>query len=248
MRSFALVLIMLISAGVFAENHVPELCRDPKFIDFYVRYSGPSSVILTPGAQKRKFAPYMPDAILCLKRWAEADDGGISDGMPAWEPWMPKAWTADDVHLRYRCVAMSFIGYILEDEPSETFKIGSWILSSIDQWPQNLQLNAMIVLGRVHHKDALPFLRTEARGAPGRRKEMAWRAIGILTPENAATELESLAKSHDDLIIFGEVLMATGHPNSIPAMRRLETLVPEMAQNLEWSIELIQEEQQEKKH
>jgi hypothetical protein len=191
-------------------------CGDATSVAEFLSYSS-GTRDFTDDELKTTFTPIFG----CLEAWVE--DGGEKDGVPLQE-W---ATAYDPPRVVYRAKAMELIdAVILLDGVAAKGRLGSWILSRIENWPEPVKLNAWKTLADLHERKAIPLLRKEAGRSGGIGKTVAWEQLARLSPETIVSDLEALAKTDEDYKAIGFALLSVDSLSIIPALERIVRLDP----------------------
>jgi hypothetical protein len=131
--------------------------------------------------------------------------------------------------MTYRVHALALLG---ELSPGND-RVASWVRSSMHDWPDALQDQAVNTLGEIGGSESFAFLKAEARRSDGAKRSGMWGALLLIDPERFAAELDSIAPAHDEQIMIGSMLVTVNDRRAVPALRRLKVLVPEKATKYE---------------
>jgi hypothetical protein len=127
--------------------------------------------------------------------------------------------------MSYRIRALSLLGAL---NPRND-RVAAWVRLSMHSWPYPLQDQAVNTLGEIGGSESFAFLRAEARTSEGTRREAVWSALLLIDSERFAAELDSIARTHDEQVTLGSMLVTVNHRRAVPSLRRLKVLVPEKA-------------------
>jgi len=210
---------------------VPSPCNDRGVMEKFVEFADPSADH-TPAGLEMAFGKHVVGLETCLKRWV--GDGGEGDGIP-----LGRGVTRES----YRTSALELLGLL---NPKNE-RVASWIIHNLPSWPQSVQSQALNTLGEIGGDGSFVFLKAETRRTGGDRRELIWNSLVLMDGPRFATELESIAPTHDEQALIGSMLIALNQPVVLPALRKLMVLIPEKARVYAEQIREI-EKQGEKNH
>lgn len=192
---------------------------------------GSGSKEFTDDELRATFAPLLS----CLETWVE--DGGEKDGVPI-EEW---AKAHEPPRMIYRAKAMELIdALVLLDAAGAKGRLGSWIIASVQTWPDPVKWNAWKTLADLKEGQAVSLLRQEARRATGLARTIVWEQLGRLAPETAAGDLEALGRTQEDYSAIGLALLSVESPSIVPALERLTRLDPGKASRYQSRVRELQ--------
>lgn len=196
----------------------PALCRNPQLTSAFADYTNDN---LSRWSSKWLHETFgTPDAIMCLKRWAE--DGGELDGVPLDES---TQMSHQEGRLNYRDNALRILGQLKPNDPT----LAQWIRNSRTRWPERLRDTALMTLAYLKDMESLPLLREEALAATDEKKELKWGALVWLNPDSAEKDLEPVANSEKDLTTLRSVVSSARGP--VQVINRIDEKLKAMQTN-----------------